>query len=119
MMKTLPQFVLTAVLVTMCGCASVETTPNETTTNEGEQTFVVRGQYLGRAMDGEAMRVTHEEIPGYMAAMTMDLPLRDTLEVLELTEGDKIEFTLTLTEADGYAHGIEKLDPQTDLKIPK
>jgi len=108
---------LACVIATGLGCGKVESTQQTASPGDPNQTYVVRGRYEGRAMEGQAMRVAHEAIPGYMAAMTMDFPVRDTSEVADLTVGDKIEFTLTLTETDGYAHDIHTLDPGTKLEL--
>jgi protein SCO1/2 len=55
-------------------------------------------------VDAAARQVTvdHEEVPGYMAAMTMAFPVRDDPKVLEiLRPGDRIEATLAV-ENDRY-----------------
>jgi protein SCO1/2 len=51
--------------------------------------------------------VRHEEIPGYMAAMTMPFPVRDDPRVIGLLRpGDRIEATLVV---DGGAYFLEEI----------
>ena len=49
----------------------------------GEKTYVVKGVVVGRDAADNTLRVDHEEIPGYMEAMTMDYPVRGS-KVAEL-----------------------------------
>jgi len=82
-----------------------------------ETTYDVRGEFIGLVMDGQAMRVAHERIPNYMDAMTMNLPLSDPSEASLLQEGDKVRFTLVVTETGYTVRGIERLDPATELQL--
>lgn len=82
-----------------------------------ETTYDVRGEFIGLVMDGQAMRVAHERIPNYMDAMTMNLPLADPSEAALLQEGDKVRFTLVVSETGYTVRGIERLDPSTELQL--
>src|SRR5262245_52324048 len=42
----------------------------------GEKLYTVKGAIVGRDAADNTLRVDHEEIPGYMEAMTMDYPVR-------------------------------------------
>lgn len=50
---------------------------------------------------GEA-KVEHEEVKGYMAAMTMDFPLRDAEALKVLEAGDLLSATLVIEDDGGY-----------------
>jgi protein SCO1/2 len=64
----------------------------------------------------KTLRIRHEEIPGYMAAMTMAFEVRDTNELAGLEAGDTVAFRLHVTETDGWIDQIRKLDvPRTNL----
>jgi protein SCO1/2 len=52
---------------------------------------VVRGIDTGK----KTITIAHEDIPGYMKAMTMPFDLRDTSLVKGVSDGDKISFTFT------------------------
>lgn len=58
--------------------------------------------------DGRTLRITHEEIPGYMDAMTMDLEAKQTNEFAGLTAGDRITFRLLVTESDGWIDRLRR-----------
>jgi protein SCO1 len=60
--------------------------------------------------------IDHEDIPGYMEAMTMLLDVRDTNEFTGLTAGDTITFRMLVTEDDGWIDQLKKVDgPRTPL----
>ena len=51
------------------------------------QTYQVRGVVVSLGDDGKTVKIKHEEIPGYMAAMTMEFEVRGTNELRGLTSG--------------------------------
>ncbi|TAL03365.1 MAG: hypothetical protein EPO07_06370 [Verrucomicrobia bacterium] len=79
------------------------------------QSFPVRGQIVSLAADGKTANIKHEEIPGYMGAMTMDFEARDTNELRGLAAGDQISFRLLVTDKDGWIDQVRKLEtPKAD-----
>jgi protein SCO1/2 len=48
----------------------------------------------------------HEEIPGYMAAMTMGYKLKDDSDYARLQPGDRIEATLAVTGTESWLEGL-------------
>ena len=64
--------------------------------------YSLKGVVIG--VDGAQSRITvqHEEIPGFMSAMTMAFPVRDDPKVISfLRPGDRIEATL-IVDGDNY-----------------
>lgn len=61
-----------------------------------------RGVVLSLKPEGRTVVIRHEEIPGYMIAMTMPFEVRDTNELKGLKKGDGVEFRLRVTETDGW-----------------
>ncbi len=53
--------------------------------------------------------IAHEDIPGYMEAMTMLLDVRDTNELKGLQPGDKLSFRVLVTDTDGWIDHVTKL----------
>ena len=80
-------------------------------------TYVVRGVFDQVDSDGSSMTVQHEEISGYMAAMTMPFDLEDPNAAAGLEYGDKIEFRLVVTGHDSVAREIRKLPEDTELQL--
>lgn len=71
-----------------------------------EERYEVKGRVV--SVDRERKRVTidHEEIKGYMDAMTMPFPVRDERELDGLEPEDTIKGTLII---DGDRYWIEKI----------
>jgi protein SCO1/2 len=87
--------------------------------------YTVRGVVIGLGEDGKSVKVKHEEIPGYMMAMTMPFEARPTNELTGLMRGDQIEFRMRVTETDGWIDqirilGTTKTEPTNavnDIKV--
>jgi len=82
------------------------------------QTFQVKGVVVGLEPDGKTARIKHEEIPGYMGAMTMPLSVRDTNELSGLAEGDAISFRMLVTDDDGWIDQVKKLASAAPVNEP-
>lgn len=93
---------LPAMVLLGAGCGKEKETP-------GERSFTVRGVVRDFPADGRSVVVRHEEIPGYMPKMTMDLTLSDTNEVRGLSIGDSIEFRLVTRAEDHFIDRIRRL----------
>jgi protein SCO1/2 len=53
-----------------------------------------------------SIRVSCNEIPGYMNAMVMDFPVREAKDLRGLEPGAMIEFTLVVTKNSAYADNV-------------
>lgn len=71
-----------------------------------EERYEIKGKVV--SIDKEKKRVTidHEEIKGYMDAMTMPFPVRNEHEIENLDSGDTVKGTLVI---DGDRYWIEKI----------
>ena len=72
------------------------------------QIYAVRGVVQAVLPDHRTATIKHEKIPGYMAAMTMDLSVKDTNELNGLSVGDEITFNLVVTEDDDWIEKIQR-----------
>lgn len=72
-----------------------------------EERYEIKGKVV--SVDREKKRVTidHEEIKGYMDAMTMPFPVPEERELDSLEAGDQIKGTLVL---DGDRYWVEKIE---------
>ena len=68
--------------------------------------FEVKGRVAGFGTDRTTLIVSHEDIPGYMKAMTMPFTVRDTSELTSLHTGDPVGFTLHVTSKDAWITNI-------------
>lgn len=81
------------------------------------QTFQVRGQIRGLDIEHQVMRIAHEEIPDYMPAMTMPLPVKDPALFKGLSKGDRVQFELAVTEDDSWISRIQKILPENPAAV--
>ena len=79
----------------------------------GSQRYHVRGEVRGIDTESKQIRIKHEEIPNYMAAMTMPFDVRDTTLLRGLKAGDEVGFELIVTEDDSWIASIQKLREAT------
>jgi protein SCO1/2 len=71
--------------------------------------FPVRGVVAALGDDPSEIRIRHEEIPGYMKAMTMIFAVRPTNAVAGLKPNDLVEFVLVDTGDDGWIESLKKI----------
>jgi len=64
--------------------------------------------------DRHVATIRHDAIPGYMAAMTMEFPVRDEHLLDGFTRGDQITFTLEVTKDDSWVTNVQRTG-HTDL----
>lgn len=74
-----------------------------------EQRFHVRGEVRGIDLVAQSIRIKHEEIPNYMAAMTMPFNVRESSILKNLKLGDQVGFELVVTKDDSWVASIQKL----------
>jgi protein SCO1/2 len=61
------------------------------------------------------LKIEHENIPNYMAAMTMTFDVKDAKELAGLQPGDKLSFRMIVTEKDGWIEQIKKIGATTPI----
>jgi len=69
--------------------------------------YDVRGEIRG--IEGSTVRIKHEAIPGYMAAMTMPFEVRDSRLMQGLRPGDQVRFELAVTDDDSWISRMERV----------
>src|SRR6202790_3018703 len=67
---------------------------------------------------GRSIQVSCREVPGYMAAMVMDFPVRNAEELDGLLPGTMIDFTLAVSDDAAYAESIRVHQFQTADQEP-
>jgi len=88
---------------------------NQTSTNV-VRSFPTRGLVRELPADGKSIVVRHEEIPGYMPKMTMELVVKNPAELRSIAEGDIITFDLVVTDDDHHVENIRKVGTSTEAK---
>lgn len=83
-----------------------------------EQTYEVRGRVVGFGDDPYTMIVEHEEIPGYMSAMTMPFEAADSSALDSLRTGDAVSFELVVDGRRSWARDITRLPDDAVARHP-
>ncbi len=73
---------------------------------KGERTFEVRGLVHGVDAAARSVMVEHEEIPGFMPAMTMPFTVRDPRELGGIVVGEAVAFRFVVGERDAWITGL-------------
>ena len=121
------RMVLTALaVVSMAGglvsCAEKSSGEKPVPEARGSQTstqiFSVKGVVKELKPDGRTIVIKHEEIPNYMAAMTMPFEARITNELAGLKPGDEVSFRLLVTDQEGWIDQITKTGATNVVEPP-
>ena len=71
--------------------------------------YTLKGQVLSVAPDRLEASIKHEDIPGFMSAMTMPYKARDARQFEPLQPGDLITATLVVISNDAYLENVKKV----------
>ncbi len=83
------------------------------------QVFQVKGTVIELKLDEKTVRIKHEEIPGYMPAMTMPFEVKDAKELDQLEAGDTVAFRMIVTDNDAWIDQVKKLNATANTNLPK
>lgn len=92
----IPGLIALLLLVLLTGC-------------QREHRYDARGRVVGFGNDGRTVFIEHEEIDGFMPAMTMPFKTLDTGSVTPLAVGDAVGFTLHVTADSSWITALTEL----------
>jgi protein SCO1/2 len=72
----------------------------------GDKTYDAHGVVRQIATDHRAITIQHDAIAGYMPAMTMEFPVKDTNELHGISPSDEIAFKLVVRENGDWVESI-------------
>lgn len=86
--------------------------------------YAVKGVLKEIRANGWKALIEHEDIPGYMEAMTMLLDVKQTNDLSSVRPGDSIQFRMLVTETDGWIDRIQRIATNatplaTNIPAPK
>ncbi|MGE0682852.1 MAG: SCO family protein [Candidatus Binatia bacterium] len=81
-----------------------------------KQVFSARGVVKNVIADGKGVRIAHEDIPGFMQAMTMDFEVKDPALLSGMQPEDTITFTLEKTSESLYITAINRVASPQDKR---
>ena len=90
-------------ILLLAGCGSQAAKSSEAT-----KTFQMHGQVMGLDPDQHVATIKHDNIPGFMSAMTMGYPIRDRKEFSNLSVGEQIDATVYQNGDDFWVGNIHK-----------
>lgn len=70
--------------------------------------FALTGRVLAVSPDGREITIHHDEIEGFMPAMTMPFKVKDARLTQGRRPGDLVKATLLVTDEDAWLEGLEK-----------
>src|SRR5262245_19366631 len=79
------------------------------TCGSSDREYTLQGQILSIEPTRMQANIKHEEIKGFMAAMTMPYKVRDAKEFADLKPGDLINSTLVVVSNDAYLKNVKKV----------
>jgi protein SCO1/2 len=98
-----PRFLCVALAVLIAGCHSPASKPAA-----GTRVYPAHGIIEHISADRHLVTIHHQAIPGYMMEMTMDFPVHDEHLMDGLVAGDRIDFTLMVTQDDAWVGSLRR-----------
>jgi protein SCO1/2 len=114
-MKTLLLIIPSLALLLAAGCKPSTTAATGASTNS----YPVRGVVQSIATNLQSAVIQHEKIPGYMAAMTMELPVKNTNELSGVSPGDEVTFDMIVTEDDDWIENLHRTGKTEAVTPPR
>ena len=110
---------LAGLLLGAAGCKPAHDSPSGLAPAEGTITnYSARGIIQAVHPERRSVVIKHEDVPGYMPAMTMPFEVRDTNELRDLVPGLTVEFRLRVTDRDGWIDQVRKVVPVAVAPLP-
>jgi protein SCO1 len=98
---------LVAAMLVIAACAKQKT--EKPLSEAGETLYVLRGVVIGRDVDDNTLRIDHEQIPGYMEAMTMEYQVRGAPVASLPPDKSRIEAKLHVREERGWLTDVKRI----------
>ena len=94
-------FAIVVVTLTMTGC-------NKTGNDAKEKVYDVKSKVVAIEADKKRVKLDHEEIPGYMKAMTMFFTVEDAKMLDGLKDGDDVHGKLRVKDGTSVLIELKK-----------
>ncbi|HYE75753.1 MAG TPA: copper-binding protein [Blastocatellia bacterium] len=96
------KFLLLCLTIAFCFCllACQKKNSSETAGASSLKRFQLKGNVVSLEPEKKRAKIQHEDIPGFMDAMTMSFTIKDDANYEKLQPGDHVEATLVYDEGD-------------------
>lgn len=101
-------------ILLLAGCGN-----GDTADHPDAEIYQVRGRVVEILYNGEALRIDHEPIEGYMDAMRMNFRLEDPSESNLVQPGDLVRFEYVVGPISETIRQIHLLPPGTQLDLDR
>ena len=98
-----------SVTILLLAVLAVSCTSEKRPASEQRTTYQVKGVIKEITPDRMQARIDHENIPGYMEAMTMMFDVKNSNELANLQPNDQVAFRMIVTEDDGWIDQVKKI----------
>jgi protein SCO1/2 len=92
------------------------------TSKRDQHEYVLQGQVLAVTPDRHQATINHEEVKGFMAAMTMPYSVHDPKQLEGIAPGDLINAKLVVLPSDAYLTDVQRVGqaplPQASVDAP-
>lgn len=87
--------ILVCLMVLLAGCS---TAPRQAENAVPEERYALRGEVMSVNRQEQSLKIKHDEIKGWMEAMTMDFPVKDKSDLDKVKAGDQITATVFVND---------------------
>lgn len=78
-----------------------------------QKSYEVRGVLRAINFAERTATIAHEDIPGYMPAMTMPFDVKSIAEIAPFSAGDRLSFRLVVTDTTSWIEGFKRIGTGT------
>ena len=108
------------ILLAGCVALALLACGRSTNSDDGTDHYDTRGIVRGFSPDRSTIEIQHENIPDFMAPMTMPFVARDPKQIADLKTGDAISFRMTVTKKDFWIGDVKKIRrEEVNVEEPK
>lgn len=105
-MRSLLLLISSIVLLSACGSSSIE---NSSSTNSNAKRYPLKGKVVSVDREKKRATIDHEQIEGFMEAMTMDFPIKADWVWNDLNPGSEIRAELVVDSTAAEPYWLENL----------
>jgi Cu/Ag efflux protein CusF len=100
-------FTCLALGILLAGCGTPKSGESAKSPGPAKE-YQMRGEVTALDAGGHVATIKHEEIKGFMSAMTMGYPVKDPAEFSKLSVGEPITATVYVKDDDMWVGNIQK-----------
>jgi protein SCO1/2 len=104
---------LVLLMIGLAGCSGDRNGDSSTSDKDSVRSYLVRGRVVSVSHARRLVVIAHNEIKGYMAAMTMPFSVKDTILLDLVHQKDSVEAILKVSETESWLSTLRLVRPAT------